>query len=83
MSSYVPNNEHFLKRARNIRNELLNKTDRYLLEDYPITAEEKQIVKDYRQMLRDFINTNKDRYLNGEILEIPKPPEFLNINIVY
>ena len=29
MSNYSPNNEHFLKRARNIRNELLNKTDRY------------------------------------------------------
>lgn len=82
-SSFIPNNEHFLKRARNIRNELLNKTDRYLLEDYPITGEQKQIIKDYRQMLRDFINTNKDRFLNGQILEIPRPPEFLNINIVY
>ena len=36
MSSYIPNNEHFLKRARNIRNELLNRTDRYFLIDYPI-----------------------------------------------
>ena len=27
--SYIPDNKHFLKRARNIRNELLNKTDRY------------------------------------------------------
>ena len=24
-NNYIPNNEHFLKRARNIRNELLNK----------------------------------------------------------
>ena len=31
MNTFVPNNEHFLKRARNIRNELLNKTDRYFL----------------------------------------------------
>ena len=31
MSSFIPNNEHFLKRARNIRNELLNRTDRYFL----------------------------------------------------
>ncbi len=36
VNSYIPNNEHFLKRARNIRNELLNRTDRYLLSDYPI-----------------------------------------------
>ena len=35
MSNYIPNNEHFLKRARNIRNELLNRTDRYFLIDYP------------------------------------------------
>ena len=40
MNSYIPNNEHFLKRARNIRNELLNKTDKYLLSDYPITLDE-------------------------------------------
>ena len=40
MSSYIPNNEHFLKGARNIRNELLNRTDWYLLSDYPITLEQ-------------------------------------------
>ena len=41
MSNILTSNEHFLKRARNIRNELLNKTDRYMLEDYPnLTPEE-------------------------------------------
>jgi hypothetical protein len=35
-SSSITNNPHFLKRARNSRNELLNKTDRYFLIDYPI-----------------------------------------------
>ncbi len=29
MSNYIPNNEHFLKRARNIRDGLLNRTDRF------------------------------------------------------
>ncbi len=43
-NSYIPNNEHFLKRARNIRNELLNKTDRYFLIDFPI-EHEKQMIK--------------------------------------
>ena len=38
-------NEHFLKRARNIRNELLNRTDRYLLSDYPITLDQQMIIK--------------------------------------
>ena len=55
MSNFIPNNEHF-KRARNIRNELLNRTDRYILSDYPISDEQQMIIKNYRQELRDFIN---------------------------
>jgi hypothetical protein len=63
MSNYSPNNEHFLKRARNIRNELLNKTDRYFLIDHPIAYEQQIIIKSYRQELRDFINNNKEKIL--------------------
>ena len=37
MNDFIVNNAHFLKRARNIRNELLNKTDKYILSDYPIS----------------------------------------------
>jgi hypothetical protein len=48
MSKFIPNNEHFLL-ARNIRNELFNGTDRYLLSDYPITLEQQMIIKMYRQ----------------------------------
>ncbi len=29
MNTFITNNQHYLKRARNIRNELLDKTDRY------------------------------------------------------
>ena len=77
MSDFIPNNEHFLKRARNIRNELLNKTDRYILSDYPITLEQQMIIKTYRQELREFINNNKDIILTGQILDFTKPPELL------
>ncbi len=45
MDSYIANIAHFLKRARNIRNELLNKTDRYFLIDYPIAYEQQVIIK--------------------------------------
>ena len=83
MSSYIPNNEHFLKRARNIRNELLNKTDRYFLIDYPIAYDQQMIIKTYRQELRDFINNNKDIILTGQILDFPKPPDFIDLNIIY
>ena len=78
MSNFIPNNEHFLKRARNIRNELLNRTDRYLLSDYPITLEQQMIIKTYRQDLREFINNNKERILNGEKVDLPEQQDFSN-----
>jgi hypothetical protein len=83
MSNYIPNNEHFLKRARNIRNELLNRTDRYLLSDYPITLEQQMIIKTYRQDLRELINNNKERILNGEKVDFPEQPNFIDLNIIY
>ena len=81
-NNYIPNNEHFLKRARNIRNELLNRTDRYFLIDYPIAYEQQMIIKEYRQNLRDFINDNKERILNGDKIELPKQPDFIDLNII-
>ena len=83
MSNTITSNEDFLKRARNIRNELLNRTDRYILEDYPLSQEEKDIVKDYRKKLRDFINENKENILNGQKIDFPAQPNFININIIY
>jgi hypothetical protein len=83
MSDFVPNNEHYLKRARNIRNELLNRTDRYILSDFPITEEQKQEIILYRQNLRSFINENKDKILTGVIVDFPEQPNFINLNIIY
>ena len=82
-NNYIPNNEHFLKRARNIRNELLNRTDRYFLIDYPIAYEQQMIIKNYRQELREFINNNKERILNGEKVDFPEQPDFIDLNIIY
>jgi hypothetical protein len=83
MSNFIPNNEHYLKRARNIRNELLNRTDRYILSDYPITDEQKQEIILYRQNLRSFINDFEDIILKGVIVDFPKQPSFINLNIIY
>ena len=83
MDSYIANNAHFLKRARNIRNELLNKTDRYFLIDYPIAHDKQIIIKTYRQELRDFINNNEIKILAGEKVEFPQQPDFINLNIIY
>ena len=82
-NNYIPNNEHFLKRARNIRNELLNRTDRYLLSDYPITLDQQMIIKTYRQDLRNFINDNKEKILNGDKIDFPTQPSFIDLNIIY
>jgi hypothetical protein len=82
-NSYIPNNEHFLKRARNIRNELLNRTDRYVLSDYPISLEQQIEIKAYRQDLRNFINDNKEKILNGEKIDFPPQPDFIDLNIIY
>ena len=82
-NSFIPNNEHFLKRARNIRNELLNRTDRYILSDYPISLEQQMIIKAYRQDLRQFINDNKEKILNGEKIDFPPQPDFIDLNIIY
>ena len=83
MDSYIANNAHFLKRARNIRNELLNRTDRYFLIDYPIAYDQQIIIKAYRQELRDFINNNEIKLLAGEKVEFPQQPDFINLNIIY
>ena len=83
MNDYIINNAHFLKRYRNIRNELLNKTDRYFLIDYPIESEQQMIIKIYRQDLRDFINNNEIKILAGEKVDFPKQPDFIELNIIY
>ncbi len=83
MNDYIINNAHFLKRARNIRNELLNKTDRYFLIDYPIAYEQQMIIKKYRQDLRDFINNNEIKILAGEKVDFPPQPDFIDLNIIY
>ncbi len=82
-NNYIPNNEHFLKRARNIRNELLNRTDRYFLIDFPIEYEKQIIIIKYRQDLRDFINNNEIKILAGEKVEFPTQPDFIDLNIIY
>ena len=53
---------------KNIRNQLLLETDKYVLPDFPITPDNLIIIKDYRQKLRDFTKNN---------YELPERPEFI------
>ena len=86
-SSNVPpitNNNHFLIRNRNLRNELLKKTDYLMFNDVydKLTPEQKEDITNYRQTLRDFINLHKDEYLNGTpYIDFPSSPEWINISI--
>lgn len=60
-------NKIFLK---NKRNTILNETDKYMMLDYPITPEQLEIIKTYRQQLRDF---TKNNYI------MPEKPDFIII----
>jgi hypothetical protein len=59
---------------RNTRNSYLNSTDKYILPDYPISEEKKEIIMNYRQYLREFININQETILNGAQFEIDPIP---------
>ena len=63
--------------ALNERNKLLEKTDKYLLQDFPISLENKMKILTFRQELRDFMNLdevkNYDYLINGN--EFPELPE--------
>jgi hypothetical protein len=83
MNNYINNNKNILDRVRNIRNELLNKTDKYILSDYPISLSQQMIIKTYRQDLREFINNNEIKILSGHKVEFPPQPTFINLNIIY
>ena len=77
MNNFINNNKYVLDKVRNRRNELLNKTDKYLLSDYPITLEQQMLIKTYRQELRQFINNNEIKILAGEKIELPTVPDFI------
>ena len=64
---YILGNKISLKNKRNL---ILNETDKYMLSDYPITPENLEIIKTYRQQLRDFTNNN---YI------MPDKPDFIII----
>lgn len=59
-------NKVFLK---NTRNQLLNETDKYVLPDFPINADNLIKIFEYRQLLRDF---TKNNYI------LPDKPDFIS-----
>lgn len=60
---------------RNQRNELLKDSDKYLIRDYPISYSNLELVKQYRQDLRDYMDLPQIINYNSNIA-IPEMPKF-------
>ena len=56
------------------RNRLLNETDKYLISDYPITSNNLILIKQYRQELRDYMDSTY--FSSNIILPFPDFPQF-------
>lgn len=70
--------DEFLRLRREERNKLLVQSDKYLIVDYPISTEKIELIKQYRQQLRDYMNLeevkNFDYYLETPIKPFPEFP---------
>ena len=49
-----PSVEEKKARVRQVRNQYLEQTDKFMITDYPITDEERELYKKYREYLRDY-----------------------------
>lgn len=60
-----------LRDLRNERNKLLLESDKYLLADFPITPENLILIKEYRQQLRNYMETPE---INTSNIPFPQFP---------
>ena len=52
-----PSDEEKKARVRQVRNQYLKQTDKFMIVDYPITDDERELYKQYREYLRDYTLT--------------------------
>ena len=85
---FVPNFEEMQEKQlifqKNQRNQLLEKTDKYTLPDFPITPEQLSEIKEYRQMLRDYFASDEVKnwtfsFENQQPPDFSVKPSFLNV----
>ena len=70
--------EELQAQVRSVRNQYLEQTDKYMIADYPITEEERELYKQYREYLRDYTlseNWWKVNPLTFEEWNKPKEPD--------
>ena len=63
-----------------IRNQLLIDMNSYLLSDNTITPEQEIQIELYCHELREFINNNKALILEGNDVDFPELPNFINLS---
>ena len=63
---------------RQNRNQLLSASDKYVLPDYPIVSSNLELIKTYRQQLRDYMGLpqviNYNSSCNIPLPPFPQPP---------
>ena len=52
-----PSDEEKKAQVRAVRNQYLEQTDKYMITDYPIADDERELYKQYREYLRDYTLT--------------------------
>ena len=80
--------KHNILTFRKKRNEFLQESDKYMLQDYPITDFQRSLVINYRKELRDFFQTSVDvdwlfTLENQEFPALPNFPDLNQIQIPY
>ena len=51
---YIPTEDELKAQVRAVRNQYLEQTDKYMITDYPISDDERELYKQYRTYLRDY-----------------------------
>ena len=51
---YIPTEDDLKAQVRAVRNQYLEQTDKYMITDYPITDEKRELYKQYRTYLRTY-----------------------------
>ena len=70
--------EELQAQVRSVRNQYLEQTDKYMIADYPITDDERELYKQYRTYLRDYTlseNWWESNPLKFEEWNKPKEPD--------
>ena len=75
---YIPTEDELKAQVRAVRNQYLEQTDKYMIVDYPITDDERELYKQYRTYLRDYTlseNWWESNPLKFEEWNKPKEPD--------